>query len=68
MDGEHIYVSGESVNSPLYYRCRHGRVEFWDGERWLRSLLASRLSLLDDLLGGGGPIREILDPAELPDA
>lgn len=44
-----------------------GPVEFWSGTEWRRSALPSRFAFLDDALGGGGSVREVLNPGELPD-
>lgn len=43
-----------------------GLVEFWDGQDWRVSVLPNRVAFLDDALGGGATVREVLDPEEVP--
>lgn len=60
-------------SDPSYFRAADvprmpaAPVDFWDGTAWKHSVLTSFGSYLDDVLGSGATVREILDVAELPD-
>lgn len=41
-------------------------VEFWDGDEWRQSILPNREMFLNDALGSGATVREILDLEEVP--
>ena len=41
-------------------------VQFWDGDQWKRSVLPDKAAFLDDVLGSGATVREVLDMAEVP--
>lgn len=41
---------------------------YWDGSAWRSSMFPTFNQLLDDVLGSGATIRELLDPAEVPNA
>lgn len=59
----HYYLVGT-----CYYRVQHADtlVEFWTGDEWRASLLEGRQDLLDDALGAGSTVREVLDQSEVP--
>jgi len=71
------YATGDdglpvTSNNPSYYRVVNGDsgrpVEFWSGGIWNPSYMPNDWMLLDDILGSGATVRELLDPEEWPDA
>lgn len=60
---EHRYYE---VGGDYYRTWGEDVVQFWNGHRWVRSMLPDRPSFLDDARGGGGTVRELLDLTEVP--
>lgn len=57
----------ELGNDDFYRVHRDGSpVEFWVGGEWMLSVLPDLAGFLDDALGSGVSVREVLDMAEVP--
>lgn len=68
IDTNFRYYAIGGAGSSDYWRALPDRplVEFWDGTGWRISVLPNRLAFLDDVLGGGLLVREVLDLDEVP--
>jgi hypothetical protein len=62
-DQYRYYLVGED-----WYRVHRDEapVEFWDGDGWRLSVLPDQQRFLEDALGSGAKVREVLDPEEVP--
>lgn len=67
----------ELGSDPSYFRLKEGErygtvfnmpVDFWNGSEWQASLLHPFFRYLDDVLGSGATVREILDEKDVPRA
>lgn len=64
-DGDPVPVMS---SDPSYFRVHDGGsvVYFWSGTEWNRSAIQPLIWHLDDVLGSGATVRELLDEKEIP--